>query len=275
MLRLDDLHPLMSGNKVFKLLPNLVAANASGARGILTFGGAFSNHIHATAAAGEYFAMPTVGVIRASPEASVNPTLSDAKGWGMQLHFVDRAEYRRRHDLDYWQELNGLYPEYVIIPEGGGNALARQGCVELGQYIGEQMWRHIVVACGTGTTAEGVALGVSPQQKVHAVGVLPGLKQEQQRLEAAGAAFWGDDVGAGYALLTPALVDFIRRFESLNRVQLDPVYTAKMALAASRAIASGRLDPAQTLLVHSGGLQGRRGLQAQLDAHWRDNPACT
>lgn len=275
MLRLDDLHPQMSGNKVFKLLPNLVAAKASGARGILTFGGAFSNHIHATAAAGQVFGVSTVGVVRADPEASTNPTLADAKAWGMQLHFVDRAEYRRRYDSDYWRELRHLYPEYSIVPEGGSNELALQGCAQLGRHIAELAWRDIVVACGTGTTAEGLALGVSPQQKVHAVAVLPGLKQEKDRLEAAGAEFWGDDVGAGYAVVTPALADFIRRFEALNSVQLDPVYTAKMALAASRAIASGRLDAEQTLLLHSGGLQGRRSLQAQLDAHWCDNPTCT
>ena len=275
MLRLDDLHPQISGNKIFKLLPNLVAVKASGARGILTFGGAFSNHIHATAAAGQYFGVATVGVVRADPLARENPTLADAKAWGMHLHFVDRAEYRRRADPDYWRELQHQYPEYTVIPEGGSNALALQGCTELGEYIAELEWRDIVAACGTGTTAEGIALGVSPQQKVHAVAVLPGLKQEKDRIEAAGAEFWGDDVGAGYAVVTPELAAFVQRFEALNSVQLDPVYTAKMALAASRAIASGRLDPAQTLLLHSGGLQGRRGLQAQLDAHWHDNPACT
>lgn len=275
LLRLDDVHPHLSGNKFFKLLPNLHAAQASGCGGLLTFGGAYSNHIHATAAAGYEMAIATVGIIRAEPSASNNPTLTDAERWGMDLHFVDRTTYRRRHDASYLAHLAKQFPGFWVIPEGGSNPYALEGCRQLGSFISTLAFHHIVLACGTGSTALGISQGVGVDQRVHAVAVLTGLKREQQRLQDAGVVFHNAYVGAGYAVITSALADFIRRFERLNKVSLDPVYTAKMALAASELIASGALAAERTLLVHTGGIQGRRSMQEQLEAFWRNNPACT
>jgi 1-aminocyclopropane-1-carboxylate deaminase len=275
MLRLDDVHASMSGNKIFKLLPNIKAAQAAQCRGLLTFGGAYSNHIHATAAAGFEMGIPTVGIIRADADAHANPTLSDAARWGMALHFVDRDTYRRRYDPQYLHNLAGQFPEYWLIPEGGSNDLALEGCRQLGAYIAQLNVNQVVVACGTGTTAMGIAQGVNPQQSVHAIAVLGGLTREQQRLTQAGVTFWDTFYGAGYAKISAPLAEFIYRFEALNALSLDPVYTAKTALAVSHLVASGVIAGDETLIVHTGGLQGRRSMQGQLDAYWRNNPACT
>lgn len=275
MLRLDDVHASMSGNKIFKLLPNIQAAQAAKCRGLLTFGGAYSNHIHATAAAGRDLGIPTVGIIRAEADAVGNPTLSDAAQWGMALHFVDRATYRRRHDVQYLQTLKDQFPGYWVIPEGGSNDLALEGCRQLGAFIAQFEMNNIVVACGTGTTAMGIAQGVHSRQCVHAVAVLGGLTREKQCLTQAGVTFWDTFHGAGYAKITGPLAEFIHRFEVLNTLSLDPVYTAKTALAVSQLVASNVIASEETLIVHTGGLQGRRSMQEQLDAYWRNNPACT
>lgn len=273
MLRLDELHVLMSGNKVFKLLPNIVAAKAAGAKGLLTFGGAFSNHIHATAAAGHHFNIPTIGVIR-DTGALQTPTLKDAVLWGMQLHRVDRQTYRRRHDPEWLETLQRQYPGFMVIPEGGSNDLALQGCCELGEYIAELDIDHVLLACGTGATARGVALGLRANQQVHAVAVLPGITREIEALSKIGAVCWENYHAGGYATLTDTIRQCVTNFEAANAVRIDPVYTAKMLWAASDLFHKGELVAERTLLVHTGGLQGRRG-RPDVFAPQGNNRACT
>lgn len=259
MLRLDDVHSLMSGNKVFKLLPNILAAKASGAKGLLTFGGAFSNHIHATAAAGHHFGLPTVGVIRDTGTAQT-PTLKDAIQWGMKLHWVDRQTYRARHQPEWLKDLQRHYPGFMLIPEGGSNDLAEQGCCELGKYVAELAFDDVVLACGTGTTASGLAKGLGTSQRAHAVAVLPGIDREIKALSKVGVVCWVDYHAGGYACLNDTIRRLVLDFEAENSVLLDPVYTAKMLWAASDLFGRGELNGERTLLIHTGGLQGRRGM---------------
>ena len=275
MLRLDDLDPSMSGNKVFKLLPNIHEVQVSGKCGIVTFGGPYSNHIHATAAAGQIFQIPTVGMVRVDPPLLDNPTLSDAKAWGMQVIPVNRSNYRRRNDADFISELSSQFPDYLVIPEGGCNALAEQGCRQLGEYVADLPYEEIFLACGSGTTAAGIAAGIAKHQRVNAVAVLKQFKNQQAQLLNQNIRCWTNFHQGGYAVLSSELATFIKRFEDVNRLQLDPVYTAKMALAVTHLVAAAKIDPDQCLLIHTGGLQGRRGMQTQLEALWRNNPPCT
>jgi 1-aminocyclopropane-1-carboxylate deaminase len=163
--RLDQLHPLLSGNKWFKLRRNLQFAKSVGATTLLSFGGAYSNHIHALAAAGRLFDFRTIGVIRGEICGPLNPTLSFAEAQGMMLLPVSRTEYRQRHDPVYLDELQARFGERVyLIPEGGANLLGVQGCMDIAQLLADEVSDlegcEILLACGTGTTLAGLVAGL-------------------------------------------------------------------------------------------------------------------
>ena len=138
LFNIASMHPLASGNKLFKLTPNLQYAIDNGFSQVLSFGGAFSNHIHALALYGQASGLQTIGIIRGEPEYVNNPTLRAVQASGMVLEFVDRKTYRSRNDPDFLQQLSKKYPHAYILPEGGSNSLAVQGCRELGRLINNQ-----------------------------------------------------------------------------------------------------------------------------------------
>ena len=164
--RLDLIHPQISGNKFFKLKYNLLAAQQQGFSQVLTFGGAFSNHIAATAYAAQRFGFQSIGIIRGQELATqdLNPTLQTAHDLGMQLHFVSRAEYRLRHEVEYLQQLQQQYPQAFIIPEGGSNVLAIQGTQEILSPDDLENYDVICCAVGTGGTIVGIIESSSEQQ---------------------------------------------------------------------------------------------------------------
>ncbi|HQV25140.1 MAG TPA: pyridoxal-phosphate dependent enzyme, partial [Acinetobacter sp.] len=182
--RLDQIHPHISGNKFFKLKYNLLAAQEQGLNQVLTFGGAFSNHIAATAFAAHHFGFQSIGIIRGDELAHqmLNPTLAMAQQLGMQLHFVSRAEYRLRHDIDYLHQLQQRYPNSYIIPEGGSNALAIQGCQEILSDDDLQNFDVICCAVGTGGTIAGLIESSASHQHILGFSALKGdfLKQDIQ-----------------------------------------------------------------------------------------------
>jgi len=252
---------------------NLLDAHRRGVHRIISFGGAWSNHIHALACAGNRFGFETIGIIRGESEYANNPTLSDARTWGMRLEFVTRAEYRRRSDEAYHQELLARWPGSVIVPEGGSNALALDGVAGLVRQIEQQDCQpdYLITACGTGGTLAGLVAAAPRHWRVLGVAALKGAgflyRDVQALLEAAKVcpqAYWGIDLEGhegGYARTSGALVQFISRFEQQHQIPLEHVYTAKMLFRLEQLIERGAFCPGSRILaLHTGGLQGRRGL---------------
>ncbi|MDT9688228.1 pyridoxal-phosphate dependent enzyme [Streptomyces sp. P9(2023)] len=253
LLKRDDLiHPDLPGNKWRKLALNLRAADG---RPVLTFGGAYSNHLRATAAAGRLLGFETIGVVRGQELADrpLNRSLARCAADGMRLVFVDRATYRRKSDPEVLAELLAQSPSGTyVVPEGGSNALAVEGCVELGREL-RGAADVVAVACGTGGTLAGLAAGLGPGQRTLGVPVLKGgfLGEEVQALQRA--AFggprgdWSLDErfhGGGYARTSPALDAFAEDFEARHGLAVERLYVAKMlyglvALAEEGAFAPG------------------------------------
>ncbi|MEU0966665.1 pyridoxal-phosphate dependent enzyme [Streptomyces sp. NPDC005917] len=238
LLKRDDLiHPDLVGNKWRKLVPNLEAAAG---RPVVTFGGAYSNHLRATAAAGRLLGFPTVGVVRGEELGArpLNPALARCAADGMRLHFVDRSTYRRKAEPDVLAGLlraTGAEDAYVV-PEGGSNAAAVRGCRALGEELRGRA-DVVAVACGTGGTLAGLAAGLDAGQRALGVPVLRGgfLEGETERLQ--GEAFggrrgdWSLDGRfhfGGYARTTPELDDFARDFEDRHGVAVERMYVAKL-----------------------------------------------
>ena len=216
--RLDLIHPQISGNKFFKLKYNLLAAQQQGFSQVLTFGGAFSNHIAAIAFAAQHFGFQSIGMIRGEELASqqFNPTLQTAQDLGMQLHFLSRFEYRLRHQAEYLQQLQQQYPQAFIIPEGGSNALAIQGTQEILSPDDLENYDVICCAVGTGGTLAGIIESSSELQHVLGFSALKGdfLKQDiQQWTDKSNWSLTDAYCCGGYAKITPKLLHFMQQNE--------------------------------------------------------------
>jgi len=292
MLRLDQYHTQWSGNKFFKLKHNLQRAKALGCDRIVSFGGAYSNHIHALALAGQSEGLATVGIIRGEASAASNPTLSDAAAAGMVLHFVDRATYREKNTPAYHSQLEQLYPNSYIVPEGGGNVLGVRGCMEIAALIGDVAVKPVdmvAVAVGSGSTLAGIVagvavdssatisevLGISVLKKAYSLDAqVADQLQQVQGLQANSSPWntpqWRIDHhfhGGGYAKVSRYLAHFISYFAQRHSIELEPVYTGKLMLAIYQLIDRGLISNKNLVVVHSGGLQGLRGMRKQLDRH--------
>lgn len=261
--RLDLIHPQISGNKFFKLKYNLLAAKQQNLNQVLTFGGAYSNHIAATAYAAHYFGFQSIGIIRGEELAkqAFNPTLQTAQDFGMQLHFVSRAEYRLRHELEYLQQLKQRYPNTLIIPEGGTNQLAIQGTKEILSADDRENYDVICCAVGTGGTIAGIIESSSDQQHILGFSALKGdfLKHDiQQWTNKTNWSLTDEYCCGGYAKTNFELLQFMQQFEQQYAVPLEQVYTAKMMMGLFDLIQQGNF-PVNTriLAIHTGGLQGR------------------
>ncbi len=216
--RLDLIHPQISGNKFFKLKYNLLAAKQQNLNQVLTFGGAYSNHIAATAYAAHYFGFQSIGIIRGEELAkqAFNPTLQTAQDFGMQLHFVSRAEYRRRHEIEYLQQLKQRYPNTLIIPEGGTNQLAIQGTKEILSTDDRENYDVIGCAVGTGGTIAGIIESSSDQQHILGFSALKGdfLKHDiQQWTNKTNWSLTDEYCCGGYSKTNSELLQFMQQFE--------------------------------------------------------------
>lgn len=264
MLRLDLLDPDISGNKWFKLKHNLELAAAAGKSLILTFGGAYSNHIAATAVACRQAGLQSIGIIRGEAAPVLSHTLLQAQANGMQLQFIPRTDYRQK-EATKWQT---LYPEAYIIPEGGHNAAGAKGCEEILTVADTHTFTHIICACGTGTTMAGLINGAGLHQQVLGIAALKGAQYLEQAvrelLRTPPLPTWQilqEHHLGGYARTTPALITFINDFYATTNIPLDIVYTGKMLYGCRQEIAAGRFPPGSKLLfIHSGGLQGNLSL---------------
>ncbi|MEM9849152.1 MAG: pyridoxal-phosphate dependent enzyme [Bacteroidota bacterium] len=263
----DEIHPSVSGNKWRKLKYNLLAAQKEH-HTLLTFGGAFSNHIAATAVAGQVFQFKTIGIIRGEAYAPLNYTLQLAQDHGMQLHYVSRTAFRTPDRLALAKTL--VQEDFYFLPEGGTNTLALKGCAELVAEIEVQMGGHlpdyICTCCGTGGTLAGIVSGLGGRS--HAIGV-SALKGDfltaavRQLLPNQTAKNWqiiNDYHFGGYAKFKPELITFINDFKAKHQIPLDPIYTGKLFYGIFDLMAKDFFPPNQTiLLVHTGGLQGIYG----------------
>ena len=279
-LRLDLVDPLVSGNKWFKLAPYLKQAADLGLSGVMTLGGAHSNHLHAVAAAGARFGFETVGLLRG--EEQDNPTVADLRQLGMQLHWLGYGGYRQRHAPEFWTPWRERYPQLLPINEGGGGLPGAQGCVVLVEQIRRQLaaigwadYQQLWVACGTGTTLAGLVLGEGGEHPVVGALAVPpghGIETQVPELLREGGA---DDAGyrlidasrGGFARIDARLARFILATEAASGVPLEPLYTGKLLLALRDEIAEGRIERgARIVAIHGGGLQGRRALDEALKA---------
>ncbi|MFP8816126.1 1-aminocyclopropane-1-carboxylate deaminase/D-cysteine desulfhydrase [Acinetobacter johnsonii] len=261
--RLDLVHPHISGNKFFKLKYNLLAAQQQGYKKLLTFGGAYSNHIAATAYAAQLFGFESLGIIRGEELASkaLNATLSTAQQFGMQLQFVTREAYRQKQSPAYLAQLQQDYPDYYVIPEGGTNPLAIQGCTEILSDEDRQNFDLICCAVGTGGTIAGLIEASHPLQHVLGFSALKGdfLSRELQQLtEKRNWQITDRYCCGGYAKTNTELLQFIRAFEQQYDIPLEQIYTGKMLLGLTDLIQQGTFPiDHRILVIHSGGLQGR------------------
>lgn len=257
-LKRDDLiHPDVPGNKWRKLKYNLVRASDEGYDCLLTFGGAFSNHIRATAAAGHYYGFSTIGVIRGEEHLPLNPVLADAVRFGMRLTYMDRTTYRSKTSPDVERSLREQFGDFYLIPEGGSNALAVRGCAELPAEISES-FDIICCACGTGGTLAGIAAGLQPG--CHALGfsVLKGgefLTRDVARFQESYGqvtANWSIEMSyhfGGFARRNTDLDLFIADFRERHEIQLDWVYVAKMLYGVFDLVAAGRFPRGTTIVA--------------------------
>jgi 1-aminocyclopropane-1-carboxylate deaminase len=269
VLRLDRIDPLISGNKWFKLTEHLAQAQAAGADGIISLGGAHSNHLHALAAAGKRFGFPTVGLLRGHPQDT--PTVLDLNAFGMQLHWLGYGGYRARHDAGFWLPWRERYPHLYPVPEGGGGVAGALGCAALVEQVGAQLnalgwddYHAWWLAAGTGTTLAGLALAEAGAHRVYGAMAVPddhGVAQNVQAIVPGGYELLDASRG-GFAKVDTLLLNFIQETEQACGLPLEPLYTGKALLALKQQIAAGRFAPATRLIfVHTGGLQGRRSMK--------------
>ncbi|CAL1520008.1 pyridoxal-phosphate dependent enzyme [Chitinophaga sp. MM2321] len=264
MLRLDKSDTAVSGNKWFKLKYNLEEAKRQGKDHLLTFGGAYSNHIAATAVACKLAGLACTGVIRGERPAVLSHTLQQASDNGMQLLFVSRSDYRQKEKSPLFKELAD--PVY-IIPEGGHNALGAKGCEEILSIFPTADFTHILCAVGTGTTLAGLINSAQPPQQVLGIAVLKGaayLEKEVAALLHATVPDWRilhNYHGGGYAKTSPELIDFINTFHKETGIPTDIIYTGKLVMAFRELTQQGYFpDESKVLLIHTGGLQGNLSL---------------
>ncbi|AXI04465.1 1-aminocyclopropane-1-carboxylate deaminase/D-cysteine desulfhydrase [Aquirhabdus parva] len=261
--REDLLPPTISGNKFRKLKYNLIEARKQGHTTLLTFGGAYSNHIAAVAAAGQEHGFQTIGIIRGeelTDKIADNPTLAQALANGMQLHFVSRTDYRRKTDTDFLENLRAKLGEFYLIPEGGTNQLAVQGCEEILTVQDRANFDVICCAVGTGGTIAGIINSSAERQKVLGFPALKGGFLFDEIRQWATRTNWDlclDYHFGGYAKTTPELLDFIHDFQKQTQIELEPIYTGKMLFGIFDLIERGYFPAhSKILAIHTGGLQG-------------------
>lgn len=260
--REDLLHPEVSGNKFRKLKYNIAKAKALGCTQVLTFGGAYSNHIAATAAAGRILSIPTVGVIRGEELIHVykqNPTLAKAEQDGMQFKFVTRTAYREKSNAEFLATLQQEFDNTYIVPEGGTNDEAVLGTMEiLKEY--DKRFTHICVAVGTGGTIAGIINSSTVDQTILGFPALKGSFLSDDIDKFAIKSNWKlihDYHFGGYAKSNDELISLIQKIEVETGILFDPIYTGKMMYGVLDLISKGYF-PAESkiLVIHTGGLQG-------------------
>lgn len=268
--REDCIHPFVSGNKYRKLKYNIEEAKSKGVSSLLTFGGAYSNHIAAVAFAGKTFGFKTIGIIRGEElksEIDNNPTLTFAKQCGMQFKFITREFYKQKHTNQFIETLKNEFINFYLIPEGGTNTLAVKGCEEILNET-DADFDYICTSVGTGGTISGLINSLRPNQKVLGFPALKGSFLQEDISKFAIKKNWSLNLEyhfGGYAKVNTELIHFINRFKKEQHIQLDPVYTGKMMFGIFDLIDKQYFPKGSKILaIHTGGLQGIQGMNRLL-----------
>jgi 1-aminocyclopropane-1-carboxylate deaminase/D-cysteine desulfhydrase-like pyridoxal-dependent ACC family enzyme len=278
VLRLDQLHPQISGNKYFKLKYNLQEAQNQGYTKVLSFGGAFSNHIYALAAACKMMNLETIGIIRGEKIEPLNPTLSFAEKAGMHLHFISRESYKQKDQAEFKKQLETIFGDFYLIPEGGSNGLALAGIKEIMTLI-ESDFEYIATSCGTGATMAGLMLGLKGSQKVLGFSALKGgdfLWGDMQEMFQDYFQKYPENIPqeplnewmktksdllleyhfGGYAKNKPALAEFMADFETEQEIPIEWIYTGKMFFGLLDLVKKDYFKPnTRIIALHTGGLR--------------------
>lgn len=268
--RLDEIHPFVSGNKFFKLKYNLQKAVSEGRKGIITMGGAFSNHLAATAYACTTEGLQSAAIVRGEMMKPLNATLSFCEQQQMKLMAVDRKDYSKESTAV--ENILSYHSDFLFVPEGGDNEEGLQGCKEILsmiQYAGS--YTHIICCMGTGTTFKGIATSANAHQTVIGIPVLR-IKKEERDLflkkhvtveSTAQKIVLFDHAGSGYAKVNDDQINFMNSFYTKTSIPTDIVYTAKLMQAVIALAEQHYFQPGSKLLVmHTGGLQGNKSLQS-------------
>lgn len=269
--REDLIHPFVSGNKFRKLKYNLLQAKKENQKTLLTFGGAFSNHIAAVAMAGKLEGFKTIGIIRGDELADKiedNPTLKFAKENGMQFEFVSREEYSNKTDIYFLEALKSRFGNFYLIPEGGTNALAVKGCEEI-LTPEDAVFDYVCCAVGTGGTISGIINSAYENQKVLGFPALKGDFLQNEIRSFAQHDNWqliAEYHFGGYGRINEELVLFLNQFSKQTKILLDPIYTGKMVFGVMNLIHNDFFpNNSKILIIHTGGLQGIAGMNWLLE----------
>ena len=269
--REDLLHPFVSGNKFRKLKYNILQAKAENQSGLLTFGGAFSNHIAAVAYAGKEQGFETIGVIRGDElrdKISENPTLSFAQECGMRFEFVTREAYRHKTETAFIEQLQVKFGSFYLVPEGGTNDLAVKGCEEILTEF-DAHFDFVCSAVGTGGTISGLINSALPHQKVLGFPALKGDFLQNEIHKFVNNKNWElitDYHFGGYGKVTTEFIEWMNWFYAQTGIPLDPIYTGKMVFGVMDLIQRNYFPPkSKILMIHTGGLQGIAGMNAKLE----------
>ncbi|MEL1248695.1 1-aminocyclopropane-1-carboxylate deaminase/D-cysteine desulfhydrase [Flavobacterium helocola] len=271
--REDKLHPIISGNKFRKLKYNIQEAKRLDHATLLTFGGAFSNHILAVAGAGAEFGFKTIGVIRGEElenKIYENPTLAKAQELGMQFYFVSRTAYRDKEEPSFVSHLHEKYGSFYLVPEGGTNNLAIKGCEEILTNSDKEYFTHITCAVGTGGTISGLINSLTEKQQIIGFSSLKGAFLSEVIRNFVSKTNWSINDNyhfGGYGKVTDELIQFLNSFYSQTAIPLDPVYTGKMVFGVLDLIEKGYFpENSKILMIHTGGLQGIKGMNFALQS---------
>ncbi len=267
-IKRDELiHPVIQGNKWRKLKYNLQQAQYEQKNTILSFGGAYSNHLHALAAAGKISGFNTIGIIRGEAPRPLNPCLQDMLNWGMQLEFIQRIEYKQKTDSIFIENLKQSWGDFYLIPEGGNNPAGIKGCAEILDELKDE-YDFICSEVGSGTMLSALILNnKTPQTQIIGFSVMKNLLLEQDIKNNLSATKKYSDWKIihnyhfnGFAKTTTELDNFIKNFKLDFDIQLEPVYSGKMLYAIFDLIKQDYFQTGSKLLaIHGGGLQGLRG----------------
>jgi 1-aminocyclopropane-1-carboxylate deaminase len=264
LVKREDLnHPFVSGNKWLKLKYNLQEAARLGHDTLLTFGGAYSNHIFATAAAGKELGLKTIGIIRGEETLPLNPTLAFAESCGMKLHYISREAYRKKSEPEFIKQLRSQFGNFHLIPEGGMNELAIKGCAEFAAQLNQEIdFDYLCLPAGTGGTVAGMIEGISHSKRIIGFSSLKGgefLVGEVKKITSSEKNDWtinSDYHFGGYGKATSELKKFIQEIKTTHQLPLDAVYTGKMLFGILDLATKNYFKEGSTILMlHTGGLQ--------------------
>jgi 1-aminocyclopropane-1-carboxylate deaminase len=269
--REDLLHPIISGNKFRKLKYNLAEAKRLGYKKLLTFGGAFSNHIVAVAGAGKEFGFETIGIIRGEEleeKINENPSLAVAQQFGMKFVFVSRDAYRLKETPEFLEKMQSQFGDFYLLPEGGTNELAIKGCEEILNEPDSE-FSYVCTSVGTGGTVSGIINSAASHQNIIGFSSLKGDFLQKDIAKFANQKNWTINCEyhfGGYGKVTNELIEFINSFYKQYEIPLDPIYTGKMMFGILDLIQKDFFPPnSKILAIHTGGLQGIAGMNLKLE----------